>query len=51
MSDIVTFFIKAMIIGLVSELLAFFAPIGDNFKAKKEAKGIFKVWLSELIIA
>ena len=32
MSDIVTF-IKAMIIGIVSELLAFFAPIGDNFVA------------------
>ena len=32
MSDIVTF-VKAMIIGAVSELLAFFAPIGDNFIA------------------
>jgi hypothetical protein len=32
MSDIVTF-VKAMIIGVVSELLAFFAPIGDNFIA------------------
>lgn len=32
MNDIITF-VKAMIIGVVSELLAFFAPIGDNFIA------------------
>ena len=39
MSDFVTY-VKAMIIGVVSEMLAFFAPIGGNF--------IAMVWLFAL---